>query len=243
MFWAAVGCSQVLGIDEAFVDPALERGAGGGSGTGGSHSGGNTVSAATGGNPLPGGASGMGEAGSSAGAAGAANPVDVCERQCAELGEFCVGDALQYRDNEQCLRICRALPPGASDDDRVNTASCRARYADKVRYLAGPELATTCRYAGPGGDGRCGSNCEGLCTVIMAACGPGLSDPFFYPSLDDCLLDCRGVPKADSGYVYGTVAAGASLECRLFHASSAIMSDPDEHCEHALGITLCAEQE
>lgn len=228
-FCAAVGCSQVLGIDEAFVDPKLESSVGGAFGTGGTTTGGSSA---------------LGDAGEGqarAGAGGAESPVDVCEQECDLVGEFCVGDALQYRDVEQCLRICRALPLGSIDDDRVNTASCRRRYAGKLRYLAGPELAATCRHAGPGGDGRCGSNCEGLCTVVMSACGPGLSDPYFYRSFADCLGDCQGLP--DAAYVYGTVASGESLECRLFHASSAMMGDADEHCEHALGVTLCTESE
>jgi len=133
------------------------------------------------------------------------------------------------------------MPVGSIEDDRVNTASCRRRYAGKSRYLAGPELATNCRYAGPGGDGRCGSNCEGLCSIAMSACDATSSDPYFYRSFDDCLADCEKVPE--SAYVYGSEAAGNSLECRLFHASSAIMSDPDEHCEHVLGVTLCVDQE
>jgi hypothetical protein len=75
----------------------------------------------------------------------------------------------------------------------------------------------------------------------MSACSPELSEPYFYRSADECLLDCQGLPE--SGYVYGTVAAGNSLECRLFHASSAMMGDADEHCEHTLGVTLCTELE
>ncbi len=27
--------------------------------------------------------------------------------------------------------------------------------------------------------------------------------------------------------------------CRLFHVTSAAMADADEHCEHAMGVTLC----
>jgi len=61
----------------------------------------------------------------------------------------------------------------------------------------------------------------------------------FYDSIVDCLRDCADLPAAP--YQYGTVSSGNSLECRLFHASSAIMGDADEHCEHTLGISLCAD--
>lgn len=234
---ALVGCNQLLGIEESFVDPALEvdgRGAGG-----------EPIaplpSASAGGPASGGGAPGGDEQPESGGAAGAtaAAPDDVCAQYCELMGEYCVGESLQYRDEAQCLRICRAFPVGALDDDRVNTASCRRRYAAKARYLAGPELATGCAYAGPGGDGRCGSNCEGLCSIAMTACSAVVSEPYFYESFDACLLDCEGLPM--TRYQYGAVSAGNSLECRLFHASSAIMGDADEHCEHTLGITLCAD--
>jgi hypothetical protein len=232
---ALVGCNQLLGIDESFVDPALEDD---GRADGGERS--SPLPSGNGGEPASnGGAPGGAEQPHAGGAAGAAASDDVCAQYCDLMGEHCVAEALQYRDKEQCLRICRALPVGAIDDDRVNTASCRRRYAGKTRYLAGPELATTCAYAGPGGDGRCGTNCEGFCSIAMAACSAEVSEPYFYESFDACLLDCEELPM--TRYEYGAVSAGNSLECRIFHASSAIMADADEHCEHTLGITLCAE--
>lgn len=230
---ALAGCNQLLGIDESFVDPALEPSVLG--------EGGERAVTARGGSPAGPSGGSLGDAGEppEGGAAGAPARGDVCEQYCDLMGEHCVGDALQYRDDAQCLKICRAFPVGALDDDRVNTASCRRRYAGKIRYLAGPELVTACGYAGPGGDGRCGSNCEGFCTIAMAACRPEVTEPYFYESFDDCLLDCEGLPS--SRYQYGAISAGNSLECRLFHASSAIMGDADEHCEHTLGIALCTE--
>jgi hypothetical protein len=235
---ALVGCNQLLGIEESFVDPALEPAPEGG-GEGGERS-----EASTGGSPAEpssGGSDIGGEraSGGTAGAAGAPGEPDLCEEYCALMRDHCVGDAAQYRDDAQCLTICRTFPEGTLDDDRVNTVSCRRRYASKARYLAGPELAADCSNAGPGGNGRCGSYCEGLCTVTMAACNRDVSDPYFYASLEDCLADCGPLPS--SRYQYGTEASGNSLECRLFHASSALMADADEHCEHSLGITLCTD--
>lgn len=229
---ALAGCNQLLGIEESFVDPALEP-------TVGNAGAASEPSAVTdGGSPAE--PASTDAAGAPAGGVGGATTSDdVCDQYCALMGEHCVGDAAQYRDEAQCLKTCRALPAGELDDDRVNTASCRRRYAGKARYLAGAELATDCGYAGPGGDGRCGSNCEGFCTIAMAACSHDASDPYFYDSFDACLLDCDGLPW--SRYRYGAISAGNSLECRLFHASSALMADADEHCEHAMGITLCTD--
>lgn len=226
------GCNGLLGIEESFVDPDLEPSA--------LSEGGESTAVTQGGSPTqPSGGGPAAPREPAGGAAGAAATADVCEQYCDLMGEHCVGDALQYRDNAQCLKICRTYPVGAPEDDRVNTAACRRRYAGKARYLAGAELATTCGYAGPGGDGRCGSNCEGFCTIAQAACRPEVTDPYFYDSFDACLNDCEGLPS--SRYQYGAVSSGNSLECRLFHVSSAMMADADEHCEHTLGITLCAE--
>lgn len=229
-----VSCNQLLDIQDSFVDPALEPQASGAGGERGSVASGGAPTEST--SPSAAGA-GAPAVGGEAGAPPTTG--DVCEQYCVLMHEHCVGSAAQYRDDAQCLKICRAFAVGELADDRVNTAACRRRYAGKARYLAGAELTTACAYAGPGGDGRCGSNCEGLCTITMAACRSEVSDPYYYASLDDCLLDCEGLPSGQ--YQYGLTSAGNSLECRLFHASSAIMSDADEHCEHALGITLCAD--
>ncbi len=35
------------------------------------------------------------------------------------------------------------------------------------------------------------------------------------------------------------VSDGDHALCRLFHVTSAAMADADEHCEHAMGVTLC----
>jgi hypothetical protein len=230
-----VGCNQLLGIDESFVDPALEGDSRGKAGEQSAQ----PPSASAGERASGGGAPSGAEQPGSGGAAGATAADEICAQYCELMGEYCVGESLQYRDAAQCLRVCRAFPVGEIDDDRVNTASCRRRYAAKARYLAGPELATGCAYAGPGGDGRCGSNSEGFCSIAMAACSAEASGPYYYESLDACLLDCDGLTM--TRYQYGAVSAGNSLECRLFHASSAIMGDADEHCEHTLGITLCAD--
>jgi hypothetical protein len=242
----AASCNQVLGIEESFVDPSLEgtpgSDSGGKSGAAPKEGDGGERAALGGSSPALGGAEGDGGGGGdSVGGQGgaAASEEDVCDQYCALMSELCVGEALQYKDVAQCLTICRTFPLGEIDDDRVNTASCRRRYAGKARYLAGAELATNCAYAGPGGASKCGSDCEGLCSISMVACGPGVSDPYYYASVDDCLADCAGLPS--SRYEYGAISSGGSLECRLFHASSAIMADADEHCEHALGITLCTD--
>jgi hypothetical protein len=39
----------------------------------------------------------------------------------------------------------------------------------------------------------------------------------------------------------GSLPDRNDAQCRLFHVNSAVM-DPDEHCEHAMGVTMCDEK-
>ena len=258
-----VACGQVLGLEEAYVDESLnessttETSTGGSGGTGAKNSnGGATGGAATATGNAPGGTatsaasssttgkmstatsntSGGGEANESTTSGG--DPPTLCESYCATIGEYCVSDNLQYRDDEQCLRVCTAFSQGNVGDEDQNSVACRLKYAGKARYAAGTELAAYCRQAGPGGDDRCGSNCEGLCSIMMLACTQQEASPYYYESVDACLSDCATLPEVD--YYYG-IADGNSVQCRIFHAASAAMYDASEHCEHAFGVTLCEE--
>ena len=122
-----------------------------------------------------------------------------------------------------------------------NTVACRTKYAGKARYAGGTELNAYCRQAGPGGDGRCGSNCDGFCTISMATCTAEDTPPYYFANDTACHTTCQSLPQIP--FVYGdvSVADGNSVECRLFHVISAAMMDPEEHCEHVMGLTLCEQ--
>jgi hypothetical protein len=179
-----------------------------------------------------------GEAGE-AGAGGAPPAASLCEQYCDTITQYCSGTSLQYKDRDQCLAVCKLLPQGVVGEADANTIACRAKYAGKARYAGGTELNAYCRQAGPGGDGRCGSNCDGFCTISMATCTAETTPPFFFANYTACSATCQSLP--DIPYIYGdvSVADGNSVECRLFHVISAAMMDPEEHCEHVMGITLC----
>jgi hypothetical protein len=178
-----------------------------------------------------------GDAGA-AGAGGASGPT-LCDQYCEVVTELCSATALQYKDRTQCLKVCALLPQGAVGDPDGNSVACRLKYASKARYAGGTELVAYCRQGGPGGDGRCGSNCDGFCSIAMPTCNKAETDPFYFASEAACQSTCQGLPNIP--YVYGdlTVADGNSVQCRLFHAISAVMADPGEHCEHVMGRTLC----
>jgi hypothetical protein len=257
----ALSCGDLLGIEEARVDPSLSATNGGapaagttGSGLGLSNGGRAGIAGAPGlvgtapiepGPHASGGSSpaAQGGAGAIAGAdTGGASGTSggFCDEYCATIGEYCAGDQLQYGDREQCLTVCGLLSQGALGEEDQNTVACRLKYATKARYAGGVELAAYCRQAGPGGDDRCGSNCEGYCSIMMATCTHELGGATYYTSLPECLRQCDRLPN-EVPYSWGdpAVADGNSVQCRLFHVISAAMADREEHCEHAYGLTLC----
>ena len=104
-------------------------------------------------------------------------------------------------------------------------------------------MAAYCREAGPGGDGECGSNCEGYCTLMMGVCTEEEALLYRYESFESCMQACEALPV--SSVPYSTtdpeVSDGNHVQCRLFHVTSAAMLDAEEHCEHAMGVVLCEE--
>jgi hypothetical protein len=189
-----------------------------------------------------GGRSTIGQAGSAAdaGAGGVpTTPVSLCAQYCDSITKYCTGDMLQYKDVEQCLTVCEDFPQGVVGDPDGDSVACRLKYAGKARYAGGTELAAYCRQGGPGGDGRCGSNCEGFCDIAQATCTQSTTSPYYYGSRVACEATCNALPNIP--FVYGNVSSadGNSVQCRLFHVMSAAMSDADEHCAHVMGITLC----
>lgn len=177
-----------------------------------------------------------------AGAVDDAGAQALCDKYCEEIMEQCVGDMQQYRDLRQCSKVCKLFPEGElASDDNENTVACRLRYAANARYAAGTEQSAYCRQAGPGGDGRCGTNCEGYCTLMMQVCSAEVTDIYRYETVSECIDACSALPVSDEPYSSASlvVADGNHVQCRLFHVTSAAMLDAEEHCEHAIGITLC----
>lgn len=203
-------------------------------------------SAGTAGHHASGGAASTGAGGaitSAAGAGGEAGAAptapSLCVDYCNSITQYCSGDNLQYADLEQCLKVCEYFPQGVIGGPDGDSVACRLKYAGKARYAGGTELAAYCRQGGPGGDGRCGSNCEGFCDITQATCSDAETAPYFYPSRKACQDSCASLPQIPFSYGSKSSADGNSVQCRLFHVMSAAMADPGEHCAHVLGVTLC----
>lgn len=259
-------CSQILSIEDAYVDPALSAGSGGSAPIAGSlgptmslgnHEQGGEPAALGGGSgdmtPTGAGSGGSQSTGGSAapGAGGMPDQMpDLCERYCDQVTRVCKGKYEQYRTFDQCIRVCQRLTPGVEGDKDTNTVSCRLRQAE----LAEAEPFVYCKSAGPLGEGKCGSDCISYCglmeQVCTAASTAGNLEPSYFPSSQACLSACAALPTDTEGPSYYSSSAtaeptsfiGNNVFCRTYHVAAAIEQDtPDEHCPHAMGGDPCIE--
>jgi hypothetical protein len=263
--FAASACSQLLDIQDAQVDPTLLPASSGnasagtagssalttaGESTGGKSSGGSHEPAEAG-SPELGGKTTVGSAPNGSGAAGAPPELDLCERYCDQVTSACKGKYEQFRTFDQCVQVCKRLPPGEPGDEDTNTVSCRLRQAE----FADSEPFVYCKSAGPLGAGKCGSNCVSYCSLMQQACTPestaGNLELSFYASSQACLTACGDLPQTTGGPVQYSSSAtaeptsfvGNTVFCRTYHVAAALEQDaPDEHCPHAMGGDPCIDQ-
>lgn len=167
-----------------------------------------------------GGSSGAGGGGGAAGAGGGG--AVTCASYCDAIMSACTGASAQYGSKDTCLASCSAFPAGAAGEKTGHSLACRAYHAD----TAATDGVSHCAHAGPAGDGMCGGNCEGYCSLMLKHC------PSAYASEAECTSQCPGITSATaSGYDTGE-KTGDSLFCRIYHATAA-STDPTTHCVHA----------
>ena len=150
-----------------------------------------------------------------------------CESYCDAILQNCVGAEAQYTNRDTCLDTCAAYDQGAPGAMSGNSLECRAYHAGQA--LGDP--TTHCVHAGPGGAGTCGSNCEGLCAIVIDSC-TGTNE--VYASEQECLTACADF--TDTEKYDASDRAGNTLACRLYHATVAT-GDPVTHCEHTLPVS------
>jgi len=148
-----------------------------------------------------------------------------CASYCATIATNCTVANLMYGNNDECLATCLRFNEGASSDTGGNTLGCRLYHAGNAGGPAA-NADTHCRHAGPGGDGVCGANCEGFCTIVQGNCASQPNPP--YASMGACMTACAGY-AAQPAYVAN--ATGNNLACRLYHATAA-SANPGLHCAH-----------
>jgi hypothetical protein len=257
-------CTQVLGIEDAHVDSSLLTPSSAGSGGAAAGTSGATSSVPSDGGDGDGPASNAGKAsGGSSGSSGSGGteaaqggspdgPVEatLCERYCDKVMTNCKGKYEQYRAFDQCIEVCKSMPPGEAGDQDVNTTECRVRQAD----FAESEPFVYCKAAGPLGTGKCGSNCVSYCSLMQATCTPasteGNVEPSYFETSQACLEACGAIPTHENDPTQYSSSAtaepssfvGNTVYCRVYHLAAALeQGSPDEHCPHAMGGDPCIE--
>lgn len=165
----------------------------------------------------------------------------LCQRYCDAVTSGCTDVHAQYASEAACLASCALFPEGTPGDVDGNTINCRLTYAEK----ASAEPYTYCTWAGPGGDGTCGNNCQGFCTLMMSECTAAStgSSADYFASETDCEAACEAIPDIGNYSATDVTQQKGSdqVQCRLYHADAAIAAnDPKTHCPHAMGLSVCA---
>lgn len=156
----------------------------------------------------------------------------LCETYCSEALAACTGANAIYASVDACMNTCARLPQGTEADTTGNTIGCRLHQARLAAQTG--EVTDSCPRAGPGGDGVCGSNCEGFCTVMVPVCGAD-----WFEDVPSCVTQCAAIP--DHGGYNVNVPLEDSIQCRLYHLTSATVDT--EHCAHAGGALKCVPQD
>ncbi len=155
---------------------------------------------------------------------------DTIMSRCAEAGKA------QYATREGCLGLCSTFLKGSLADTSGNTLGCRVQVAKTAVEAA------DCAAAGPGGNGVCGDNCESFCASALEIC------PGDFASKADCLAACGMLPSCGTYSFDGGTPNDPSIQCRLFHLTSAAVGQPSNgvttqaqttHCPHVGGVNEC----
>lgn len=262
----SAACTQMLGIQDAWVDPSLNGSAsgpnagfsplsdGGGQNTGGASTGGSTHNHSGGASSQAGTgsvAAGAGSESAGAGGDGPDEPPGTCDAYCDSVLKNCTGKYEQYRSRQQCIEVCKRLPTGTPGDENVNSVECRIRQA----RFAESEAFLYCKSAGPLGAGKCGSNCESYCSLMDATCTQGSTagnvELSYFPDHQACLANCNAMTDDATGPTQYSSSAtiepssmvGNNVYCRTFHVAAGIEQDSaSEHCPHAMGGDPCVAQ-
>lgn len=175
-----------------------------------------------------------------AGPTGAEHCGTWCEKYCHLALRNCTGDNQLYADEAACLAACGGFRnDGAPGDREGNTVQCRIR----ALGLAGAEPPATADQHCPSGGADGGEvcidrpTCAQYCDVVTEACAEQGHPQ--YPSREACLAYCEQSAGLPAGTLDDT--AGNTIGCRIYHATVASATTPEEHCTHSgpTGADVC----
>jgi hypothetical protein len=153
-----------------------------------------------------------------------------CADYCAAIGTNCTAANEQFSSAADCMASCATWEQGTLGAQDGNSLECRSYHAG----AAAGAPTVHCRHAGPGGDGACGTNCEGFCTLVSGAMGVCTGGNPPYADLAACTAACPGF---NTDPPYSTAATtGNTFACRLYHATAA-STNSGLHCPHTAVVS------
>jgi len=161
------------------------------------------------------------------------------EEFCTALKGKCISQYDRDFPNDNCVDIA-SLWAIQENDQGNNTLDCRMYHVG----VAPDDDSIHCYHAGINGGGVCGSYCENYCFVRSITNGSGCADD---ATDEECQARCEAIPDTDptisSNPSVKFATAGNSIQCRIYHAATAFLSDASVHCEHSDfgGGNVCGE--
>lgn len=173
----------------------------------------------------------------------AASGSALCNTYCDTVLANCVDPLYVYATRDMCMGVCNKLETagytGNPNDQVGNSINCRLNQAIQAKKTA--EFSLYCPASGPGGNGICGTNCEGYCVLMQLTCSTEFAVRPFDGTLSTCVNQvCPSLPTLDAGFD-ADQQSGNTINCRLYHISAA-NADPNApliHCPHAAGASPC----
>jgi hypothetical protein len=169
-----------------------------------------------------------------------------CTDYCTQVTSHCMGDNKVYDRPESCMAVCALMDPGdrlggSNDSATTNTLACRLQLLSSNQVFEGNQ----CPSVGPGGNDKCGNDCEALCTLRQQVCS-GIPEEAGLDELADlstCERECGALAVKTLDTEQDI--KGDTLQCRLVHASEAAISPQlaQLHCLHSQVIPREARAE
>jgi hypothetical protein len=152
----------------------------------------------------------------------------LCESYCTSIMDNCTAANQQFSSMAQCMTSCATYPVGDPADTSGNTLGCRTYHAGTPAMTA-PDMH--CRHAGPGGNGACGDDCAGFCTLVLGSCTGDNAQ--YGGDMSTCMTACAGFSKTATYSSSQTM--GDTFACRLYHAT--VASERADHCPHTAAVS------
>lgn len=193
------------------------------------------------------------------GAGGAAETGEVVVKppfpDCADYCkvEIVACGTLEYENMDECMALCKHMPPGAFADTTQNTLGCRIYHS--YNSLCAPEAH--CPHSGPGGERHCGTTdpekCNSYCTLAKGVC-PSVYTAAYDDDDSACMDDCMTMPDAiavedgttpDTRYTTTYAQTPGTVACRFLALSRAAVTPTlcaDKDTSPSFGKGVCATQ-